>query len=159
MAASLAAFPCTLLFKRSLSSFIPFRALTSSISSSSLEFNITFAPKPKSKPDPDSLSGQQLFIPWIVRGDDGKLKLQSHPPARLLHEMANADSKTKTKKSKDPKQKPRELTAPPKHSKAARRFYNENFRESQRLSKVLAAAGGTLTSFVTSIVVCKIALL
>lgn len=32
--------------------------------------------------------------------------------------------------------------AQPKHSKAARRFYNENFREPpQRLSKVLAAAG------------------
>lgn len=35
------------------------------------------------------------------------------------------------------------LTSEPRYSKAARRFYNENFRESssQRLSKVLAAAG------------------
>lgn len=37
----------------------------------------------------------------------------------------------------------RELTSEPRYSKAARRFYNENFKEtsSQRLSKVLAAAG------------------
>lgn len=34
------------------------------------------------------------------------------------------------------------MAAEPKHSKAARRFYNENFRDPpQRLSKVLAAAG------------------
>ncbi|KAM5555939.1 putative ribosomal large subunit pseudouridine synthase SVR1, chloroplastic [Rosa sericea] len=146
-AASLASLPSSLLFKRSLS-LTPFRTLprlTCSLSSS-LEFNITFAPKPKpaSKPDPDSLadSGQQLFIPWIVRGDDGKLKLQSHPPARLLHEMAKADTKTKAnKKKKDTAAKQRVPAAEPKHSKAARRFYNENFRESQRLSKVLAAAG------------------
>lgn len=35
-------------------------------------------------------------------------------------------------------------SAPPKYSKAARRFYNENFRELQRLNKALAAAGGVL---------------
>jgi hypothetical protein len=35
------------------------------------------------------------------------------------------------------------LEAEPTRSKAARRFYNENFRDqAQRLSKVLAAAGG-----------------
>eukprot|EP00250_Pteridium_aquilinum_P007451 c17161_g1_i1 orf=471-1634(-) len=33
------------------------------------------------------------------------------------------------------------VKGPPKFSKAARRFYNETFREPQRLSKVLAAAG------------------
>ncbi|KAG0450796.1 hypothetical protein HPP92_026744 [Vanilla planifolia] len=33
--------------------------------------------------------------------------------------------------------------SPPKYSKAARRFYNQNFREPQRLSKVLAAAGAS----------------
>ncbi|KAL6126430.1 hypothetical protein ACLB2K_074479 [Fragaria x ananassa] len=140
---ALASLPSSLFFKRSLS-LTPFRTLPRLNCSSSLEFNITFAPKPK--PDPNSLpassSGQQLFIPWIVRGEDGKLKLQSHPPARLLHEMAQADTKTKSKKNKDTVQKKqRVLTAEPKHSKAARRFYNENFRESQRLSKVLAAAG------------------
>ncbi|XP_004308770.1 PREDICTED: uncharacterized protein LOC101314807 [Fragaria vesca subsp. vesca] len=145
--AALASLPSSLFFKRSLS-LTPFRTLPRLTCSSSLEFNITFAPAPKPKPDPNSLpassssSGQQLFIPWIVRGEDGKLKLQSHPPARLLHEMAQADTKTKSKKNKDTAQKKqRVLTAEPKHSKAARRFYNENFRESQRLSKVLAAAG------------------
>jgi hypothetical protein len=35
--------------------------------------------------------------------------------------------------------------AAPRYSKAARRFYNETYRaESERLSKVLAAAGGNL---------------
>ncbi|KAL6123913.1 hypothetical protein ACLB2K_076429 [Fragaria x ananassa] len=142
---ALASLPSSLFFKRSLS-LTPFRTLPRLTCSSSLEFNITFAPKPK--PDPNSLpassssSGQQLFIPWIVRGEDGKLKLQSHPPARLLHEMTQADAKNKSKKKKDTAQKQqRVLTAERKHSKAARRFYNENFRESQRLSKVLAAAG------------------
>lgn len=124
----------------------------SSSSSSSLEFNISFAPpkpkpKPESKPsepDPDadavddSDGGGQLFIPWIVRGEDGKLKLQNHPPASLLQAMANSETGTKKKK-----QKAEKSTSEPKHSKAARRFYNENFRDSgMRLSKVLAAAGG-----------------
>ena len=35
----------------------------------------------------------------------------------------------------------------PRFSKAARRFYNETFREPQRLSKVLAAAGGMCVYF------------
>jgi hypothetical protein len=37
------------------------------------------------------------------------------------------------------------LEVEPRRSKAARRLYNENFRDqAQRLSKVLAAAGGKL---------------
>ncbi|CAK9313417.1 unnamed protein product [Citrullus colocynthis] len=118
----------------------------SSSSSSSLEFNITFAP-PKPKPkseveDPfqfiDRNTGGQLFIPWIVRGEDGNLKLQSHPPTRFLHSMSEDETKPKKKKVSADKRP----TEPPKHSKAARRFYNENIRDSsQRLSKVLAAAG------------------
>ncbi|KAG7032979.1 putative ribosomal large subunit pseudouridine synthase SVR1, chloroplastic [Cucurbita argyrosperma subsp. argyrosperma] len=118
----------------------------SSSSSSSLEFNITFAPptpKPKSKTDDsfqfiDQNTGGQLFIPWIVRGEDGNLKLQSHPPTRFLHSMSEAEAKPKKKKVSVDKRVPE----PPKYSKAARRFYNENIRDSsQRLSKVLAAAG------------------
>ncbi|XP_028793825.1 putative ribosomal large subunit pseudouridine synthase SVR1, chloroplastic [Neltuma alba] len=124
---------------------------TSSSSASSLEFNISFAPpKPKPKlepkpaeaepiPDDDDAPGGagQLFIPWIVRGEDGNLKLQAHPPASLLQAVANSETGTKKKKLKAEKS-----TAEPKHSKAARRFYNENFRDSgMRLSKVLAAAG------------------
>lgn len=54
--------------------------------------------------------------------------------------MANAkttEAKKKKKKNGEPTK-----AAEPKHSKAARRFYNENFRDPpQRLSKVLAAAG------------------
>ncbi|XP_022990378.1 putative ribosomal large subunit pseudouridine synthase SVR1, chloroplastic [Cucurbita maxima] len=118
----------------------------SSSSSSSMEFNITFAPptpKPKSKTDDsfqfiDQNTGGQLFIPWIVRGEDGNLKLQSHPPTRFLHSMSEAEAKPKKKKVSVDKRVPE----PPKYSKAARRFYNENIRDSsQRLSKVLAAAG------------------
>ncbi|PQQ01800.1 putative RNA pseudouridine synthase [Prunus yedoensis var. nudiflora] len=125
----------------SLASPVPSLLLSSS---SSLEFNITFAPpKPKPKlkpdsaePDPEALAGQ-LIIPWIVRGEDGNLKLQSHPPARFLHAI---ETKSKTKKKEGAEK--RLPTAEPKYSKAARRFYNENFRDaSQRLSKVLAAAG------------------
>ncbi|EXB96209.1 putative RNA pseudouridine synthase [Morus notabilis] len=126
-----------------------------SLSSSTSEFNISFAPaKPKPQPEAtevDSLfgaDGSQLFIPWIIRGDDGNLKLQSHPPARLLHAMAHADTKNSKKKKptaaekKKKNDKADKSVAEPKYSKAARRFYNENFRESdQRLSKVLAAAG------------------
>ncbi|XP_062157424.1 putative ribosomal large subunit pseudouridine synthase SVR1, chloroplastic [Alnus glutinosa] len=124
-------------------------------SSSSLQFNISFAPpKPKPKPDspepdlfpdPDALPSGQLFIPWIVRGEDGNLKLQTHPPARLLHAMANAETETKNKKKNKNKTKdksPDNASLEPKHSKAARRFFNQNFKEpSQRLSKVLASAG------------------
>ena len=88
--------------------------------------------------------GGQLFIPWIVRGDDGSLRLQSQPPARLLHAMAHADTKGERKKPADKK---KAAASEPKRSKAARRFYNENFRDSdQRLSKVLAAAGGLFSS-------------
>ncbi|TQD93281.1 hypothetical protein C1H46_021103 [Malus baccata] len=91
IAAALAFLSSSLLSKPSLS-FIPIRTLprltySLATSSSSQEFNITFAPsKPKPKPDfaeldPDALTGM-LIIPWIVRGEDGNLKLQSHPPAR-----------------------------------------------------------------------------
>ncbi|KAL1209824.1 putative ribosomal large subunit pseudouridine synthase SVR1 [Cardamine amara subsp. amara] len=142
--------------------FFPIRTLRCSLSSSepSLEFDISFAPP---KPKPSSTHGgaasqQQLYIPWIVRGDDGTLKLQSQPPATLIHALA-VDATTQNPKKKDkpkkkqPQAKSSTATASasassppsqsvPKLSKAARRFYNENFKEPpQRLSKVLAAAG------------------
>ncbi|GAV77191.1 PseudoU_synth_2 domain-containing protein/S4 domain-containing protein [Cephalotus follicularis] len=107
-----------------------------------LQFNISFAP-PKPKPknpqnDAATTNGQQLFIPWIVRGEDGNFKLQSHPPARLIHALSHA----KTQNPNPKKKKIANAVAEPKHSKATRRFYNQNFREPpQRLSKVLAAAG------------------
>ncbi|XWS66201.1 hypothetical protein CRYUN_Cryun05aG0179600 [Craigia yunnanensis] len=141
----------------------PIRSLPP-ITFSSLEFNITFAPpKPKPKPPPnlkrdtvlDSESppihpNGQFFIPWIVRGDDGNLKLQAHPPAQLINALADAKTQNPKKKVDKAVKKKKEISAvgnasvdpPPKLSKAARRFYNENFREPpQRLSKVLAAAG------------------
>uniref|UniRef100_A0A3Q7IQ67 RNA-binding S4 domain-containing protein n=1 Tax=Solanum lycopersicum TaxID=4081 RepID=A0A3Q7IQ67_SOLLC len=58
--------------------------------------------------------------------------------------MANASTGKKKKKGKEVASKAATVvpTPEPKHSKAARRFYNENFRDPpQRLSKVLAAAG------------------
>ncbi|KAM1258799.1 hypothetical protein ACFX13_039088 [Malus domestica] len=89
--AALASLSSSLLSKPSLS-LIPIRTLprltySLATSSSSQEFNFTFAPsKPKPKPDfaeldPDALA-DMLIIPWIVHGEDGNLKLQSHPPAR-----------------------------------------------------------------------------
>ncbi|XVF23537.1 hypothetical protein REPUB_Repub13aG0047100 [Reevesia pubescens] len=146
----------------------PFRSLPPiTSSSSSSQFNITFAPpNPKPKPPPnlkpdaafDSDSPPplppdgQFFIPWIVRGEDGNLKLQAHPPARLINALADAKTQKPKKKVDKAVKKKNEVSAvgnasvepppPPKLSKAARRFYNENFREPpQRLSKVLAAAG------------------
>ncbi|KAL2324837.1 hypothetical protein Fmac_023895 [Flemingia macrophylla] len=137
----------------------PFRTLprlTCSFSSS-IQFNISFAPtKPKPKPKPKPTPEPQtdapnepdgpLLIPWIVRGEDGNLRLQSEPPPSFLKAIATAQTGTK-KDNNQPKatakaQKPR-ATPPPQHSKAARRFYNENIRSSSaaRLSKVLAASG------------------
>ncbi|CAN8271863.1 unnamed protein product [Cochlearia groenlandica] len=88
--------------------------------------------------------------------NDGKLKVQSQPPASLIHALADATTQNPKKKDKPKKKNPTSsssffavsaASAPiersqPKLSKAARRFYNENFRETpQRLRKVLTAAG------------------
>ncbi|KAI3470509.1 hypothetical protein Pfo_027172 [Paulownia fortunei] len=131
--------------------------ITSSFSTTTTEFNITFAPpKPKPQlqkpfgPDSDSADspsselGDQLFIPWIVRDENGNLTLQTTPPERFLTAMAHQNTQKKKKKddkSTASKAKP-VASVEPKYSKAARRFYNERFREPpQRLAKVLAAAG------------------
>lgn len=128
--------------------------IASSLSTSTnSEFNITFAPpKPKSSPpaitptsnsdhDSESEPEERLYTPWIVRNGNGNLA-----PTSFLHAMANAKTskKKKTKKNENaPKGKPATFSTEPKYSKAARRFYNENFRNpAQRLSKILAAAGG-----------------
>lgn len=138
--------------------------ITCSSSSHTTNFNITFAPpkpNPKSKPTPNQPSSpedfaQQLYIPWIVRDENGNLTLQSTPPARLLHAISDAKTGSPVSNKKNKKKKKQEgLSTPePKHSKAARRFYNDNFRDPpQRLSKVLAAAGGqSLTVFLVSII-------
>ncbi|KAH9703946.1 putative ribosomal large subunit pseudouridine synthase SVR1 [Citrus sinensis] len=123
-------------------------------SSSSLQFNISFAPPKRKKTQQDDFesgegSEQQLFIPWIVRGEDGNLKLQTHPPARLVHTLADAKTQNlKVNKKKNDTSAAAAAAAAggpkaaPKLSKAARRFYNDNFRDTpERLSKVLAAAG------------------
>ncbi|KAK1409626.1 hypothetical protein QVD17_36153 [Tagetes erecta] len=63
-----------------------------------------------------------ILVPWTYS-------------TRHLHVTAEVNSPTK--------KKVKNLTSEPRYSKAARRFYNDNFKEtsSQRLSKVLAAAG------------------
>ncbi|XAR72135.1 23S rRNA pseudouridine(2605) synthase [Bertholletia excelsa] len=121
-----------------------------SSSSSALEFNITFAPNKSKSPSPkfdsetnssDEL-GEQLFIPWIVRDENGNLTMQSTPPARLLQGMANAKTQSTRKKKKSEGSSKAGVSSEPKRSKAARRFYNQNFRDPpQRLSKVLASSG------------------
>ncbi|XP_020585229.1 uncharacterized protein LOC110027922 [Phalaenopsis equestris] len=119
---------------------LPFGRISASISSSSsTEFKISFAPSPKKVLIPDtsphcpSVAPLPVIIPWIVRDENGNLKLQATPPVGFL--QAISESKSSPTKEK------KERALAPKHSKAARRFYNQNVKEPQRLSKVLAAAG------------------
>ncbi|CAK8573116.1 unnamed protein product [Lathyrus sativus] len=131
------------------------RLTCSSLSSSPFKFNISFSPSnPKPKPDnpnqfPDDDDGD--MSPRIVRGENGNLKLSSEPPPTFLKAMTNASTGTKksvknqtakAKKKKNEKETKVRDVAPPQYSKAARRFYNEKFKDSgTRLSKVLAASG------------------
>lgn len=56
--------------------------------------------------------------------------------------MATAETETKKKRDKKKDKSPENAPREPKHSKAARRFFNQNVKEpGQRLSKVIAAAG------------------
>ncbi|KAF3778714.1 putative RNA pseudouridine synthase, partial [Nymphaea thermarum] len=120
---------------------------SASSSSSSTQFNITFGHGSSKAPQKDAptapMQANPFLIPWIVRDENGNLKLQTTPPAHILNAMAAAETTTKKKtpRKEKPASKAAASSSEPKHSKAARRFYNENFREPQRLSKVLAAAG------------------
>ncbi|KAK8936041.1 hypothetical protein KSP39_PZI013045 [Platanthera zijinensis] len=124
---------------------LPSLSISASNSSSSpTEFKISFADSttktlvPSPPPPNPSASPIPLVIPWIVRDENGNFKLQSTPPAGFLHAMSDPKPSS-TKNSREKKKK--DPTSAPKHSKAARRFYNQNVKEPQRLSKVLAAAG------------------
>lgn len=70
---------------------------------------------------------------------------ETPPPRRLLEALVDERTKAspaKAKKKQKERVGARPLTSVPKFSKAARRFYNEKFRDPpQRLSKVLAASG------------------
>lgn len=136
---------------------------TSTSTASAPDFNITFAEPTPTKKAPPRTSTAEPPVPWIVRGKDGKPALQTAPPPEVLQAiaLAEADARKKAKKE-SPRTRKGELAVasasvkvkdrktapagPPKFSKAARRFYNENIKESepQRLAKVLAAAGGIL---------------
>ncbi|KAL6649234.1 hypothetical protein ACP70R_013458 [Stipagrostis hirtigluma subsp. patula] len=156
---------CALRCARRLPSLL-LRATSSSTSASSApDFNITFAePAPSKSKAPSTAPSAEPPVPWIVRGVDGKPSLSTSPPPDVLQAIALAEAEAKKKAKKEPlkgqkvalpaaaanagvKVKDRKAApaAPPKFSKAARRFYNENIRdrenEPQRLAKVLAAAG------------------
>ncbi|CAM8898151.1 unnamed protein product [Rhodiola kirilowii] len=104
------------------------------------EFNISFAPsKPKKSPSsprpPPTSDSDNRFVskrtdirtigPWFRRKPTPK----KNKSGKVVQRSA-------------PKAKVSVPTAEPRYSKAARRYYNENFRTPpQRLSKVLAAAG------------------
>ncbi|KAF7050273.1 hypothetical protein CFC21_058661 [Triticum aestivum] len=137
----------------------PLLLLRASSASSTSDFNITFAePAPApSKASPGGPSAQPL-VPWIARGADGKPSLHTSPPPDVIQAVAAAEAEAKRAAKRGQKQGPAAdvpvasvrvkekkaaPTAPPKFSKAARRFYNENIKEHepQRLAKVLAAAG------------------
>ncbi|KAG0453354.1 hypothetical protein HPP92_026018 [Vanilla planifolia] len=119
---------------------------SSSSSSSSTEFKISFAPPaiktlvPDPSPQDPSSAPVPVIIPWIVRDGNGGFMLQATPPPGFVQAMSERKSSPIKKDEKKNKNFPG-TNSPPKYSKAARRFYNQNFREPQRLSKVLAAAG------------------
>ncbi|CAN6487272.1 unnamed protein product [Victoria cruziana] len=122
---------------------------STSSSSSSTQFNITFghgSSKAPQKALTSRIEANPFLIPWIVRDENGKLKIQTTPPVHIINAMAVAETATKkqTPRKEKPASKAADSSTEPKHSKAVRRFYNENFREPQRLSKVLAAAGDVI---------------
>lgn len=102
---------------------------------------------------------RKLVPPVLVLGSDGQLQLTSRPDSAVTESATNVPEQKSTrnkagsatgregKEQKTPK--PQKIVtkqtakrqAPPKYSKGARRFYNERFRESERLSKVLASVG------------------
>ncbi|CAD6209744.1 unnamed protein product [Miscanthus lutarioriparius] len=138
----------------------PLLLRATSFTSASRDFNITFAEPAPSKKAPSA----QPLVPWIVRGENGKPRLSTSPPPDVLQAIALAEAEANKAAKKETlkgqkgavaaaaaaatsnasvKARKAAPTAPPKFSKAARRFYNENIkeREPQRLAKVLAAAG------------------
>ncbi|XP_039829308.1 putative ribosomal large subunit pseudouridine synthase SVR1, chloroplastic isoform X3 [Panicum virgatum] len=154
---------CVLRFGRRLP---PHLLRATSSTSSAPDFNITFAePAPAKKANASSPApSAQPLVPWIVRGEDGKPRLSTSPPPEVLQAIALAEAEAKKAAKKESlkgqkgavaaaaaassagvktKERKAAPAAPPKFSKAARRFYNENIkeREPQRLAKVLAAAG------------------
>ena len=93
--------------------------------------------------------------------------LSSTPPPQFIRDMAEMKTSSPKKEKKKieiiggkkaPISSAPASSTPPKFSKAARRYYNQNFRELQRLNKALATAGGfflyreypSLTSYIKS---------
>ncbi|KAL8136453.1 hypothetical protein V2J09_002454 [Rumex salicifolius] len=82
--------------------------------------------------------------PSVSRSSRGKTSRSraGSPPARFLHTMTDAEMRMKRREKNRTIDSGEKSAEAPKYSKAARRFYNERFREPpQRLSKVLAASG------------------
>ncbi|KAL5073575.1 hypothetical protein RYX36_012559, partial [Vicia faba] len=133
----------TLYFTKSTkltSSFHTLPRLTySSLPSSPLKSNISFSPSnPKPKLDLNSIT--QTISPTTVTPSCGMFEAKMETSnSRTKKSEKNQTMKAKKKNEKETKV--REV-APPQYSKAARRFYNEKFKDSgTRLSKVLAASG------------------
>ncbi|KAF8720384.1 hypothetical protein HU200_023887 [Digitaria exilis] len=140
---------CVLRFSRRLPPLL-LRATSTSSTSSAPDFNITFAePAPTKKASSPSPSAQPL-VPWIVRGEDGKPRLSTTPPPEVLQAIALAEAEAKKAAKKESlkgqkgavaaaaavassagvKAKERNAgpAAPPKFSKAARRFYKREYQ-------------------------------
>ncbi|KAK9158586.1 hypothetical protein Scep_005160 [Stephania cephalantha] len=91
----------------------------------------------------------EIMQTWLVesrRGDTlvgGVIGLHTTRPIHAMANAADATAKAKKKTAKASAAAAKVVSSSePRHSKAARRFYNQNFRDSgRRLSKVLAAAG------------------
>uniref|UniRef100_A0A0C9RWM8 TSA: Wollemia nobilis Ref_Wollemi_Transcript_8261_1645 transcribed RNA sequence n=1 Tax=Wollemia nobilis TaxID=56998 RepID=A0A0C9RWM8_9CONI len=120
-------------------------AASSSSSSSSSSFKIKFAEgkeKGKAEIKEEAPKPKAFVIPWIVEDENGNFSFHmTHPNPQKLLEPSSPSTQKDKGKSKSAKAPPKAPTPEPKYSKAARRFFNENFRPTQRLGKVLAMAG------------------
>ncbi|KAJ1693896.1 hypothetical protein LUZ63_010594 [Rhynchospora breviuscula] len=117
---------------------------------------------PDLSPLSSSFSTIALINPWNLQGTLGKVAVKAASSVAFRHSTADAKAKPKSKPKKEKKEIERSTvytgknvregiakSAPPKYSKAARRFYNEHIKAKsdkpdegpQRLNKVLAAAG------------------
>jgi len=95
-------------------------------------------------PEPENNASHdfQVFFPWLLQGHAGDFAVHALPAARSLHAVADGGAPKKVK-GNAVEVKKKKSSEEPRHSKAARRFYNERFREPpQRIAKVLASAGG-----------------
>ena len=113
-----------------------------SLATLSLRLHASFGSQKLPEPENNAGHGFQVFLPWLLQGHAGDFAAHALPAARSLHAVADGGAPKKVRGNTVEVEK-KKSSEEPRHSKAARRFYNERFREPpQRLAKVLAAAGG-----------------